>query len=116
MTVAYALEDFRVAYALWYGEYLSPEAQASESWAKPPGEGGPRYLDLMKSVDTGRGRLRVLNGALYAHFRQDDIKPLCSDILEVLLKSGDQHTHCREVDGVVERACNRIPDMIRRFL
>ena len=115
---AEALEDYGVAYAQWYGEYLSPQAQGSGSWAKPPtGEPDPVYLKLMNAVDTGRGRLRVLNGALYAHFPQNEIKPLCTEILRVLVMSAhDKQVDCRQVDQVVEKACDLIPDMIRRFL
>jgi len=114
LKTAYALEAYRVAYALWYGEYLSPTAQQSGPWAKPPGGGDPRYLSLMKAVDMGRGRLRALIGALYAHFREDEIRPLYKDITEVLVKSGPQHADCRDVDIIVEKACDLIPGMIRR--
>ncbi|MBN1916973.1 MAG: hypothetical protein JW889_03605 [Verrucomicrobia bacterium] len=114
---AEALQDYRVAYAQWYAEYLSPEAQAVEDWAKPPtGKPDPVYLQLMSAVDTGRGRLRVINGALYAHFRKTDVKPLCTEMLRVLtMSAGDKPADCRKVDEIVEKAHDLIPDMIRRF-
>ena len=114
---AEALQDYRVAYARWYAKYLSPQAQALGDWARPPtGKPDPVYLKLMNAVDTGRGRLRVLSGALYAHFREKDIRPLYTEIMKVLVMSGEPHVDCRQVDEVVGKACDLIPDMIRRFL
>jgi len=114
---AEALQDYRVAYAQWYGEYLSPQAQASGSWAKPPtGKPDPVYLNLMGGVDKGRGRLRVINSALQAYFPEKVIEPLCNEVLKVLVMSAhDQKADCRDVDRVVEKACDLIPDMIRRY-
>jgi hypothetical protein len=118
LMAAEALQDYRVAYAQWYVEYLSPQAQALENWAKAPtGKPDPVYLKLIDAVDRGRGRLRVVNGALYAHFRQSEIKPLCTEILSLLVMSAaDKKADCREVDTAVENACDLVPDMIRRLV
>ena len=113
-----ALEDYRVAYAQWYVEYLSPQAHAaSGSWAKAPtGKPDAVYLKLMGDVDRARGRLRVLNGTLYAHFPEKVIKPLHRDIMKVLIMtSGRRQADSGEVEDVVERVCNQIPDIIRKY-
>ncbi len=86
---ANALQDYRVAYAQWYVEYMSPLAQAAAgSWAKPStGRPDPVYLKLMTVVDKERGRLRVLRGVFDAHFPKRIIKPICVEITRVLSES-----------------------------
>ncbi|KPK47281.1 MAG: hypothetical protein AMK72_08635 [Planctomycetes bacterium SM23_25] len=70
----------------------------------------------MRGVDKGRRELRVIQGALYAHFPQKVIKPLWAEIEKVLIMSADPlQADCRHVDKVVESACNLIPDMIRKY-
>ena len=114
---AKALQDYRVDYAQWYVEYMSPIAQASGGWAKPTtGKPDPIYLDLMSAVDKGRGHLRVIHGSLYAHFPQEVIKPICIELMRILVMSAhDKQADCREVDRVVEGACDLIPDLIKRY-
>jgi hypothetical protein len=73
------------------------------------------YLDLENAVDRGRGRLRVVRGALCAHFCGEEIKPLYTEIEKVLNLSFPRQADFREVDAVVERACDLIPDIIRRY-
>jgi hypothetical protein len=110
------LQDYRVAYAQWYVEYLSPQAQASEGWARPPtGKPDPVYLSLMSAVDRARGYLRVIHGALFAYFPREVARPICVEIMRVLTMSGTMQADCRQVDTVVEAACDLIPDIIRRY-
>jgi len=113
-----ALQDYRVAYAQWYTEYLSPQAQvASGHWAKPPtGKPDPMYIELMRAVDMQAGRLRVLGGVLYAHFPTKVIKPIFAEVMKVLVMTGPGHKDCREVDQVAEGACSLIPDLMKKYL
>lgn len=117
--VAQAFQDYRVAYAQWYVEYLSPEARKTGGhWVKAPtGKPDVTYLSLMRRVDEGGGQFRVLKGALYAHFPQGLIDPLCAHIHDVLeLSSYAIQADCHHVDQVAEKACDLIPDLIKRYL
>ncbi|MGA2621112.1 MAG: hypothetical protein ABSF26_26100 [Thermoguttaceae bacterium] len=117
ITAAKALQDYRVDYAQWYVEYMSPIAQAPGGWAKPTtGKPDPIYLELMSAVDKGRGRLRVIIASLYAHFPQKVVKPICVELMRVLKMSAhDAQADCREVDVVAEGAFSLIPDLIKRY-
>ena len=100
------LQDYRVAYAQWFVEYLSPAAQSVRGhWAKPTTEQpDPLYLQLQSAVDKSRGTLRVITGLLYALFPQEDIKPVCVEITKILMMTGDPPADCREVDRAVHDA------------
>jgi hypothetical protein len=113
-----ALQDYRVAYANFYVEYVSPLAQQpAGNWAKPTtGKPDAVYLKLMTVVDRLRGRLRVASGVLYAHFPQEVIKPICVEITRVLIESAHDHKmDCRLVDQIVDGACDLIPDLLRKY-
>jgi len=113
---ARALQDYGVAYAQWYTEYLSPQARSQGNWAKPPtGKPDPVYLNLMSAVDRGRGELRVIQGLLYALFPQEVIKPIYAEIMKVLVMSGPPQADCRDVDRVVDGACKLMPDLMRKY-
>jgi len=116
---AEALEDYRVAYAQWYVEYLSPEAQGLRGhWAKLGAHNpDPVYLQLMRAVDEQAGRLRVIQARLFAHFRQEEIERLWQEIAKVLVMgSGHQQADPRDVDHVAAAARDIIPDLIRKYL
>lgn len=117
VSAAKALQDYRVAYAHWYTEYLSSQAPASETWARPAtGKPDPLYLQMMSDVDIGRGHLRVIQAILYAHFREEEINALWKEIAKVLAMSApESQVDCREVECVAEAACDLIPDIIRRY-
>jgi len=111
-----ALQDYRVVYAQWYVEYLSPLAQAAKGhYAKPVREQpDPVYLQLQSAVDRGRGALRVTTCLLTAHFPRAVVEPIHEMILKVLRMSGGAPpADCREVDILVESACDLLPDLIR---
>jgi hypothetical protein len=111
------LQDYRVAYAQWYVEYLSPQAEEARGhWAKPPaGTPDKVHLDLMGTVDRGRGSLRTVDALLVALFPEKVISPVCTGIMDVLHMSGQQQSDCREVDRVADATCDLIPDLIRKY-
>lgn len=112
---ARGLQDYGVAYAQWYTEYLSPQARSVGHWAKPPtGKPDSVYLGLMGAVDRGMGNLKVIQGLLYAHFPQRVINPLSDEIAKVLVLSKGQ-ADCREIDHIVNGACDMIPDLVRKY-
>jgi len=112
-----ALQQFRVAYAQFYVEFLSPEAMNVRGhWAKGIEEKPDSvYLDLMAKVDSGKGRLRVLHGALYGLFPRGEVDRLAEEIMRILSVAGDPPAHCRDVDSIADRSCEMIPDLIRKY-
>lgn len=118
--LAQRLQDYRVAYAMWYVEYLSPSAQeVGGHWSRLNlvGRLDPTYVTMMQRVDELRGELRVFQGVLYAHFPQHAIKPLWAQVDKVLvISSGNVKADCGKVDQVVEGAWKLIPDLIQRYL
>ncbi|MCX6833752.1 MAG: hypothetical protein NTW07_01230 [candidate division Zixibacteria bacterium] len=117
LRAAEALQDYKVDYANWYVEYLSPLVEAKGHWERPStGSPDPEKLRLMSAADKGRGRLKVVHGALFAHFPKDVVKPLCTEIMKIILMTCYQaQVDCREVDRVADGASDLIPDLIRKY-
>lgn len=109
------LQDYKVAYAQWYVEYLSPHAVAAgRKWAKTPSDTVDKTcLDMMGAVDRGRGSLRGTHAMLVALFPGDVIRPVCEGISEVLHLSGSVQSDLHEVDRVADAVCELIPPLIR---
>lgn len=112
------LQDFSVVYAIWYVEFLSPQAQAqSGSWAKPTtGKPDPLYIGPMGEADRCRGRLRVVHALLDALLSKQNVDPVCLGIMRVLVMTGPgKQADCRDVDQVAQATCDLIPDIIRKY-
>jgi len=103
-----ALQEFQVAYAQFYGEFLSPEAMSVRGhWAKMvEDKPDPVYLELMAKVDSGKGRLRMVHGLLYGLFPRGDVDRLGDEVMKLLMITGDPPAHCRDVDNIANRACD----------
>ena len=112
------LQAYRVAYAQWYVEYLAWNPGIPGSWAKQAtGNPDPTYLELMRRVDEGRGSLRVISAMLFAHFPADEAKHICKPIMEVLVISAEQaQASCHDVDSIVGKIFDTIPDIMRKYV
>ena len=111
-SLAKTLQDFRIAYANWYVEYLHPG-----DWANIDPKTDPVFRERMLAVDTGRASLRIATAYLYAHFPPQIILPLVDGIERLLAATtDDRRTDCRDVDGIAEETFELVPDLIRRYL
>jgi hypothetical protein len=117
VTAAKGLQDYMVDYALFYVEYLSPDGQAKHGhWAQLSGDTNSTYLQLLRAVDIGRGHLKIINGLLFANFPQEIIRQLSKDIMTIVVMTAMQaQADCREVDRIANRACDLIPDLIKKY-
>lgn len=112
-SVARGLESYRIAYANWYVEYLSPGGD----WRRIDPRTDPVYRERLLAVDTGRAALRVAIAEIRAHLTAAASGPLVEAIRELLAMTANDHrVDCREVDAISERTFALIPELIRRYV
>lgn len=95
------LQQYRVAYAQLFVEYMSPDAEAAgRHWAKPvEGQLDMDYLELQRRVDAGRGRLRV-HREILKRILPEGIGAKTGTAIERVLQESShvQRVDCRVVD------------------
>jgi hypothetical protein len=111
------LQRYRVVYAQFYNEYLSPAAIANRGAWPPsvPGKTEAEYLPLERSLDEARGALRVQSGILRATLDGENATRAYDLISDMLRESS--HTVQRDprtVDDMCDRAMDGLIELIPR--
>jgi hypothetical protein len=111
------LQEYRVAYAQFYVEFLSPIAQEERGhWAKPVQQRPDMdYLELERRVDASRGRLRV-HRAILRRILRGKSGATASEAIETILResSHPSPTDCRDIDRMCDNVMHLLMEVLPR--